>query len=1085
VTLLLADVEASTWLWETQSESMSAASARLDDVVAEIVAACRGVRPVEQGEGDSFVVAFARASDAVACALELQRAQLAPIRLRIGVHTGEVQLRDEGNYMGPTVNRTARLRDLAHGGQTVLSGATHDVAVDLLPAGAWLSDLGVHRLRGLQRPERVMQLCHPDLRVEFPPLRSSETVATHNLPPQLTRFIGRDAAITELRWRLSEQRLVTLTGAGGVGKTRLALQVAAAMASEFGDGAWLVELAAITEPDIVPVAVLRAFGVPDAAGRAASETVARFVAGRRMLLVLDNCEHLLAATAVLISDVLLAGPSVTIMATSREPIGVPGEVTWRVPSLSLADEAIELFVDRAVRVRSDFSLTAECATDVAEICRRLDGVPLAIELAAARTRVLSPREIVAGLHDRFQLLTGGARTAVRRQATLRASIDWSHALLTEPERRLLRRVACCVGGFDLAAAESVGQGDGLERHQVLDQLSSLVDKSLVVATETAGRTRFRLVETVREYALERLGESGEAATVRARHRDHFTALAAQVDSPGGDERARHLAAAETDIENLRLAFQWDRDHGDTEAALRLASMLRTFWTARMRSREGLTWFDGALTNRGGDPVDPAVVATALADRAFLAVITGGGDNGDATEALSIARHLNDPVVLARALLACGWVNLYHADVASPALAEAADLARATDQRWLLCEILLAQASSYFAAGTPAASRAAAEEGLVVASHVGDYTIGRHCAFLLGSAQAVLGELDDALARLSAVVADSEAAGETALNLQTLTMQSRALAFRGDTAGAKRIAEMVTAAAVDADVPPFTLGEACMAKWIAAVATGDVAAMGEAYTRFLTYEPMMPLRGRFLAFIHAETALAQGDHAAAREWADKAVARAAGRPIYEAEALLASSRVAIALGDIVRAEHDSHLALTEANAASARPLVLQIVDCLGRVASIDGRHHEAVRLYAATDALRQRMGLIPFALHDRDHDADISALRTALGDEVFADLWDQGGALSLDEAIAYVRRGRGQRKRPSSGWASLTPTELDVIRLVADGLANQDIATRLFVSPRTVQSHLTHVYAKLGVASRLQLAHEARGHPDSEDVRSSA
>jgi len=348
------------------------------------------------------------------------------------VHTGEVQLRDERNYMGPTVNRAARLRDLAHGGQTVLSGAAHDVAVDLLPAGVWLSDLGVHRLRGLERPERVMQLCHPDLRVDFPPLRSSDILATGNLPLQLTRFIGREAAISELRRTLSGQRLVTLTGAGGVGKTRLALQVAAAMASDFNDGVWLVELAAITEPDTVPVAVLRAFGLPDAAGRAATETLARFVAGRRMLMVLDNCEHLLDATAALISDVLRAGPSVTIMATSREPIGVPGEVTWRVPSLSLADEAIELFVDRAMRMRSDFSLTTEHATDVADICRRLDGVPLAIELAAARMRALSPGEIVAGLHDRFQLLTGGARTAVRRQETLRASIDWSHARLTEP-----------------------------------------------------------------------------------------------------------------------------------------------------------------------------------------------------------------------------------------------------------------------------------------------------------------------------------------------------------------------------------------------------------------------------------------------------------------------------------------------------------------------------------------------------------------------------------------------------------------------------------------------------------------------------
>jgi DNA-binding CsgD family transcriptional regulator len=276
----------------------------------------------------------------------------------------------------------------------------------------------------------------------------------------------------------------------------------------------------------------------------------------------------------------------------------------------------------------------------------------------------------------------------------------------------------------------------------------------------------------------------------------------------------------------------------------------------------------------------------------------------------------------------------------------------------------------------------------------------------------------------------------------------------------------------------------VALWVAAVAAGDVAAMGDAYTRFLAYATTPPL-DTLLAWIHAETALAHGDHATAREWADTAVARAAGRPINTVEALLASARVAIALGDIERAEHDAHLALTEANAASVWLLVPHIVDCLGHVDSIDGRPHEAVRLYAAADASRQRMGVIRPALYRRVHDGDVSALRTALGDDVFADLWDQGAALSIDETIAYVRRGRGQRKRPSSGWASRTPTELDVIRLVAEGLANHDIARRLFVSPRTVQSHLTHVYAKLGVASRVQLAHEARLHPDSDHMRSSA
>ena len=385
VTLLLADVEGSTRLWESRPEEMTAAIARLDVTLADLIVAHGGVRPVEQGEGDSFVLAFARSSDAVVCALELQRAPLAPIRLRIGVHTGEIQLRDEGNYIGPTINRTARLRDLAHGGQTVLSGVTEALVIDHLPGEAWVSDLGSHALRGLPRPERVVQLCHPDVRNEFPPLRTSEAAVAQRLPVQLTSFIGREAHILEIRGILANNRLVTLTGAGGSGKTRLAIRTA----SEFGDDVRYVDLAPITDPGLVPVAVVGALGLRDQPERSTTDTIVRYLSGRQLLIVLDNCEHLLDTCAVLILAVLDACPRVTVLTTSREPIGVAGEVTWRLPSLSLADEAIELFTDRARSVRPDFGVSDDDAGVVSEICRRLDGMPLAIELAAARTRALS------------------------------------------------------------------------------------------------------------------------------------------------------------------------------------------------------------------------------------------------------------------------------------------------------------------------------------------------------------------------------------------------------------------------------------------------------------------------------------------------------------------------------------------------------------------------------------------------------------------------------------------------------------------------------------------------------------------------
>ena len=520
VTLLLADVEGSTQLWETRPDEMTAAFARLDAARSDLIAAHGGMRPVEQGEGDSFVVAFARASDAVCCALELQRAPLAPIRLRIGLHTGEVQLRDEGNYIGPTINRTARLRDLGHGGQILLSGTTDALVADMLPPDAWLTDLGTHELRGVPRPERVVQLCHPDLCNEFPPLRVSKAVASQRLPMALTSFVGREAELTQIHEILSGNRLVTLTGAGGAGKTRLAIQIAGQLSGEFGDGVWYVDLAPITNPELVPVTVARALGLPDQPGRSTIDTLTRFVADRQMLVVLDNCEHLLDASAVLVNALLATAARLTLLTTSREPIGVAGEVSWRVPSLSLRTEAIDLFIDRARHARPEFVVTDDNAAVVAEICARLDGLPLAIELAAARVRALSLAEILESLHDRFRLLTGGARTAVRRQQTLRASVDWSHALLTEPERVLFRGLAAFLGGFDFDAAQTVASGGEVERFQVLDLLTLLVDKSLVVADDTGGRTRYRLLETVRQYALEKLGESGEADAVRARHRDH-------------------------------------------------------------------------------------------------------------------------------------------------------------------------------------------------------------------------------------------------------------------------------------------------------------------------------------------------------------------------------------------------------------------------------------------------------------------------------------------------------------------------------------------------------------------------------------
>jgi predicted ATPase/class 3 adenylate cyclase/DNA-binding CsgD family transcriptional regulator len=1074
VTLLLADVEGSTRLWETQPKEMTAALARLNSVVSDVIAIHDGVRPVEQGEGDSFVAAFARASDAVAAALEIQRAPLAPIRLRVGVHTGEIQLRDEGNYAGPTINRTARLRDLGHGGQTLLSGATEAMVLDGLPSDAWLSDLGSHALRDLPRPERVIQLCHPDLVNEFPPLRVSKAIVSQRLPIQLTSFVGRQEQLTQVRELVTQSRLLTLTGAGGAGKTRLAVQIAGQLSGEFSDGVWYVDLAPITDPKLVPITAARAFGLPDQAGRSTMDTLSRFLADRQMLVVLDNCEHLLDASAALVNALLGAAGRLTFLTTSREPIGVAGEVSWRVPSLSLGTEAIDLFTDRARHARPDFVVTDDNAAVVAEICARLDGLPLAIELAAARVRALSLAETLDSLHDRFRLLTGGARTAVRRQQTLRASVDWSHALLTEPERVLFRRLAAFLGGFDLDAAQAVAGSGEVERYQVLDQLSLLVDKSLVVADDSRGRTRYRLLETVRQYAQEKLGESGEADAVRSRHRDYYTSLAATVDAPAGSDYEHRLDQAETEIDNLRAAFSWSRENSDTALALTLASSLQPLWATRGRVREGLTWFDSVLTHEVAQDAEvaAAIRARALADKAVIDLVLGAADSVDrAQQALALARDIDDPAVLARALTACGLTAAYNAELAGTYFAEAIELARALDDRWRLSQILAWQADAFIAAGDPIAARVAAEEGRDLADTIGDRSNSRHCRVCLGLVQMWQGDLAGAIAEFRAVAAEAKTAHDGVLEAASLAHQGSALAWQGDTAAARAAADASLESASEFGGVSKSVGHFALANM--ALAAGDIETALDATAAAWEYGSFAPGFAAHLRPVIALATLAGGDLIAARHWADDAVAMAKGWAVLM-RALTVRACVAIAQGEPEQAERDAHDAL----ASTPEGFYVGVPDtleCLAALASDAGSHPEAARLLGSAHAIRHEMGSVRFKVWEPSCEALVATLRDTLGDSDFDSAWAEGTGFSIEEAIAYAQRGRGQRKRPTSGWASLTPTELDVVRLVSEGLTNNDIATRLFVSPRTVQTHLTHVYTKLGLTSRVQLVQEAARH----------
>lgn len=1068
VTLLLADVEGSTGLWQSNPAEMTEAIARLDATLTRLVDAHGGVRPVEQGEGDSFVIAFDRASDAAACALALQRAALAPLRLRIGLHTGEIQLRDAANYVGPAVNRAARVRDLAHGGQTVLTAATEQLVIDHLPHGAWLSDRGSHQLRDLARPERILQLCHPDLRVDFPPLRSTKNVAMQSVPVPLTSFIGRGAEIAELRRLLADHRLVTLTGAGGVGKTRLAIQLAANLAEEIGGPVHYLDLAPISDPDLLEAAVAQALGLPDQPGRSIVDTVAARIGERQALIVLDNCEHLLKASAELAVALLSRCPAVRLLATSREPLHTEAEVNWQVPSLALADEAVELFSDRARHVRPDFTLTDSNAAAVTEICRRLDGMPLAIELAAARMRALSAADIRDSLHDRFQLLTGGAHTAVRRQQTLRASVDWSHSMLTDAETVLFRRLAVFAGGFDLDAAVTVCGGVGVQRYQVLDQLSLLVDKSLVQADDVADRTRYRMLETIREYGLEKLDESGETQTVRTQHRDYYTALAAELNIPTRNDFRRCAARVEADLDNMRAAFAFCCDNDDAAAALRLASSLQPVWQGRGRLREGLSWFESALGDDGfrPDAMDPAIHAGAMADKAVLDSLTAAIDSrAMAQRAVEIARELDDPALLARTLTACGCIAGLDFDAAAPYFTEAIQLCRTTGDDWRLSQILGRQAYLAAMAGDPVAARTLGSEGAEVADALDDWLNAHLCHWSIGMAQMLCADLDGAVDTFRDVFTECESDSDVLGMMLCLITQGCALSYRGDVVAAQKVGRAAMTAGAELDVVLELSAATVMA--LAAAVDRDVATAREVSTKIWQHPGVH--RGSVAASAVALCAHAYGDLTRANEVADEAVATLAGW--HKMFALCIRSYIAADRGDNDQARRDAHQALSIAADTGGRLGLPATLECLASLAVDAGNCPEAVRLLGAAAAIRSRTNEIRFPVHQDVYEKTIEACRDELGDD-FSTAWADGEALSAEDAISYALRGRGDRKRPASGWASLTPTELDVARLVSEGLANKDIAERLFVSPRTVQAHLTHMYTKLGFTSRVQLAQEA-------------
>jgi predicted ATPase/class 3 adenylate cyclase len=587
VTFLFTDLEGSTRLWEEQPEAMGPASARHDELVRSAIEASSGT--VVKTTGDGFHAVFAVASDAVDAAVMAQLAladepwgATGPLRVRMGVHTGAAELRDD-DYYSSAVNRAARLTSIAHGGQIVVSSTTSGLVPD---GSVMFVDLGEHRLRDLAEPMQVYQVTHPGLPREFPRIRSLDALPG-NLPAQLTSFVGRGDELAGLAQALDEWRLVTLTGTGGVGKSRLAVQLAAEVLPRFRDGAWLCELALADDDETMGQGVATALRVSQRSGMSWTESVCDYLRPMELLLVLDNCEHLIGPTSDLADWILRECPAVRILTTSREGLGVAGEHVWPLRSLPVPDsansniaasDAVILFAERAEAARASFTLDASNEGAIAEICRRLDGIPLAIELAAARVVSMTASEISGLLDERFRLLTGGRRKSVERHQTLRATVDWSYSLLTDAERTVFDRLGVFAGRFDAPAARTVIAGDRIEAWDVLDALGELVAKSMVLAEDTAGdTTRYLMLETLGQYARERLDETGETDNWRRRHAEHFARWAEDV-GPGlvGPDELVWRTRERAEIDNLRAAVVWALDRPDpahVELALRIIGAL--------------------------------------------------------------------------------------------------------------------------------------------------------------------------------------------------------------------------------------------------------------------------------------------------------------------------------------------------------------------------------------------------------------------------------------------------------------------------------------------------------------------------------
>jgi len=905
------------------------------------------------------------------------------------------------------------------------------------------------------------------------------------LPLGVDSFVAREAEIEDVTALLRGSRLVTLTGAGGVGKTRLALEVATAVASDHADGAVFVALGPVGDPAAVPQALAGTLGIDEQPGRPLTDTIADCMGDADVLMVLDNCEHVVGTAAALASALLRSCPRLTVLATSQEPLAVTGEVVSVLAPLAApgpgaegpeigGSPAVRLFCDRAAAIRPGFVLTPEVAPAVAEIARRLDGVALAIELAAARVAMISPAEIAARLADRFELLTGGRRTALARHQSLVAALDWSYDLCSATERAVLRRLAVFAGGTTLSAAADVCAGGDVHTDAVFVALGALVSRSLVVADTDAAEARYRLLESVRHYARERLVEAGEAAPVRARHARWCVGLAQEAERHlTGPAQQEWLDRLDREHDNLRAALEGAIADARADAALRLAGALVLFWRLKGHVSEGRDHLAAAMALAHGQPVG---IRAKVAWGAGLLAVMVSDTEGAVTaseEALALYRSVGDRAGEARALLVLGNCHVFTSPaVAQPVLVASASLARTAGDSWCLAHALALAGLAHLNRGETDAARRFLVDAVAAATAGGDTQGMRIGLALVGDLALREGEYATAETALSESLALTRELGESYGDAVAIIGLGQAALGRGHLERARMLLGDAWAPARRAGGPHLLINVLLLQGRLA-FAEDRLDDAKRHYEEALSVldRAGQPVAGALRGL--GEVALAEHDEARAGVLFAEALdlARATGNHHNEAGAVCGLGHLARQRGDVREAvaRHREALELRQ-RIGDGHGTVDSLEAIGGATAHLGGRRGpSAARLLGAADALRREKGWARTAVQSRRYEADVDRLRRSLGAEALAAAVARGAELTLSQAVAAATRGQAASARPAKGMASLTPVEREVAALAAQGLTNAEIAERLFVAPLTPKTHLRSIFSKLGVRSRVELA----------------